>query len=256
MSTMQAQHGHSAACCNIPPIISKDYKIKGKYETIGGVKTYVTGPSDAKTAIFVVMDIFGFFNQTLQGCDILATSDKDHQYQVFMPDFFDGKPLDISLYPPTDEDKQKKVGEFFQTTGAPPAAAEKIPGLVKDFEKYNPSIKSWGVVGYCWGSKVISITCAAGGVPWKAIAVAHPAMVDPADAQHIKVPYCMLPSQEEDKETVEKFQAALTVPSTFEFFPDQIHGFMAARSDLEDPKVKKEYERGYGIWLDHMAKYL
>jgi hypothetical protein len=40
---------------------------------------------DAKSALLVVYDIFGFFPQTLQGADILAHSDKDHQYQVFMP---------------------------------------------------------------------------------------------------------------------------------------------------------------------------
>ena len=34
-----AQHGHSAACCSIPPIISKGYEAKGKYETLGGTKT-------------------------------------------------------------------------------------------------------------------------------------------------------------------------------------------------------------------------
>lgn len=38
-STMEAQHGHSAACCNIPPVVSKGYEHKGKYETIGGLKT-------------------------------------------------------------------------------------------------------------------------------------------------------------------------------------------------------------------------
>lgn len=39
MSTMPAQHGHSAACCNIPPVIAKDYPIKGKYEEFGGLKS-------------------------------------------------------------------------------------------------------------------------------------------------------------------------------------------------------------------------
>lgn len=56
----------------------------------------VTGPSDATAAILFVFDIFGYFPQTLQGADILSTSDKHHQYQVFMPDFFDGQPVDIS----------------------------------------------------------------------------------------------------------------------------------------------------------------
>lgn len=39
MSAMPASHGHSAACCNIPPIVSKGYKPKGSYEEIGGYKT-------------------------------------------------------------------------------------------------------------------------------------------------------------------------------------------------------------------------
>jgi hypothetical protein len=57
----------------------------------------VTGPSDTSKAILYIMDIFGFFPQSIQGADILATSDKHRQYQVFMPDFFDGKPCDIKM---------------------------------------------------------------------------------------------------------------------------------------------------------------
>lgn len=58
----------------------------------------MSGPANASKALFFVFDIFGYFPQSLQGADILATSDKDHNYQVFMPDFFDGKPADISWY--------------------------------------------------------------------------------------------------------------------------------------------------------------
>ena len=36
--------GHSAACCNIPPVISKGYSEKGKYETINGLKTCDLAP--------------------------------------------------------------------------------------------------------------------------------------------------------------------------------------------------------------------
>ena len=39
MSTMPATHGHNEACCNIPPVIAKDYEHKGSYEQIGGKKT-------------------------------------------------------------------------------------------------------------------------------------------------------------------------------------------------------------------------
>jgi hypothetical protein len=91
---------HSAACCSVPPVVAKDYSPKGKYITVDGLKTYATGPSDAKKAILIVYDIFGFFPQTIQGADVLATGDKENQYQVFMPDFFEGSPADISWYPP------------------------------------------------------------------------------------------------------------------------------------------------------------
>lgn len=35
---MEGIDGHSAACCNIPPVISKDYARKEKYETVAGLK--------------------------------------------------------------------------------------------------------------------------------------------------------------------------------------------------------------------------
>jgi hypothetical protein len=82
LTTMSTQ---SKACCTVPPVVTEGYKEKGEWITINGMKTYATGPKDAKSALLVVYDIFGFFPQTLQGADILAHSDKDHQYQVFMP---------------------------------------------------------------------------------------------------------------------------------------------------------------------------
>jgi hypothetical protein len=35
--------------------------------------------------------------------------------------------------------------------------------------------------------------------------------------------------------------SGLKVPKYVETFPTQIHGWMAARSDLENPEVRKEY---------------
>lgn len=112
-----------------------------------------TGPKDAKQGILVVFDIFGFFNQTLQGADILAYTDKDHPYQVFMPDFFEGSPADISWYPPDNEEKGKKLGEFFETKAAPPKTLPRIPKIVEELSK-SKGIEKWAILGYCWGGKV------------------------------------------------------------------------------------------------------
>ena len=45
----------------------------------------------------MVYDIFGYFEQTLQGADILSTSDDNQKYKVFMPDLFHGKPCPIEM---------------------------------------------------------------------------------------------------------------------------------------------------------------
>jgi len=251
-----AMHGHSAACCSIPPIVSKGYEQKGKYETIGGLKTYVTGPANASKALLYVYDIFGYFPQSLQGADILSTSDKDHTYQVFMPDWFEGKPADISWYPPDNDEKGKALGNFFQTTGAPPATAAKVPNILKEIEAKYSNIATWGIVGFCWGGKIVSLTTSTDSTPFKAAAECHPAMVDPSEAEKIKIPLCMLASKDEPEEDVKKFEANLKGEKHVETFGDQIHGWMAARSDLEDERVKNEYERGYQTLLHFFAKHL
>jgi hypothetical protein len=70
-------------------------------------------------------------------------------------------------------------------------------------------------------------------------------MIDPSDAGKIKIPLALLASKDEDADAVAEFEKALTVNNHVEIFKDQIHGWMAARSDLSDPRVKEEYIRGY-----------
>jgi len=79
----------------VPPITGDNYKEKGSYTTVDGLKTYVTGDGKSKTGILVVYDIFGYFPQTLQGADIIASGDKENPYQVFMP----GRPRHTTMIP-------------------------------------------------------------------------------------------------------------------------------------------------------------
>ena len=83
-------------------------------------------------------------------------------------------------------------------------------------------------------------------------------MVDPADADGLAVPTIMLASGDEPVDDVRKFEDALKgAPAKHvEIFADQIHGWMAARSDLSDEKVRKEYERGYKTLLEFFGKNL
>jgi len=238
----------SKACCTVPPVVSEGYNAKGDYTTIEGMKTYITGPKNAKSAILVVYDIFGFFSQTLQGADILAHADKEHQYQVVMPDFFHGHPADISWYPPDTKEKGEKLGQFFQTSAAPPKTLERIPKVLEQVQSQRPDIKEWGIVGFCWGGKIANLMSKE-GTPFKAAAACHPAMVDANDAAEITIPFAMLPSKDEPKEDVEKWQQKIKTKNIVEWWPNQVHGFMAARGDLKDEAVKKDYEKAYQLLL-------
>lgn len=246
---------HSAACCTVPPVVSKGYEPKGKYVEVDGLKTYHTGSSSAKHGIFVIYDIFGYFPQTLQGADILAYGDKEKQYQVFMPDLFEGNPADITWYPPDTPEKGKKLGEFFSGIAAPPKHVKRVPELVAAIKKEYSGLESFAVIGYCWGGKIVNLVSQE-GTPFKAAAAIHPAMVDPADAPKVTIPIAVLPSGDEDKEAVTGYEKALKVENVVEWFPTQIHGWMAARSNLEDDEVKKEYERGYKLLLDFFHKHV
>ncbi|KAI2472703.1 Alpha/Beta hydrolase protein [Annulohypoxylon bovei var. microspora] len=255
MSTMPASHGHNEACCNIPPVVSEGYVAKGLYQELGSYKTYVTGPADAEKGIIVIYDIFGFFEQTLQGADILATGKKSQQHKVFIPDWFKGKPCPIEWFPPDTEEKQKNVGGFFSDPEhAPHTVAAKLPEYFKAVQASNPSIKSWGILGYCWGGKVASLVTSGESNLFQIAAAAHPAMVDPAEADGIKVPFVLLASGEEPADAIKEFESKLKVPNHVETFGDQVHGFMAARADLSDPRVKAEYTRGYQTILDFFGK--
>lgn len=164
--------------------------------------------------------------------------------------------IPTNRYPPDTPEKSEALKKFFSTTGAPPKTAAKIPGVVKDVEKQYPTIKTWGIIGFCWGGKIVSLVNSTSDTAFKAGVECHPAMVDPADAEKITVPLCLLASRDEDAEAVKKFAANLKVPKYIETFSDQIHGFMAARADLEDARVKQEYERGYKTVLGFFAKHL
>ena len=222
----EGMHGHSAACCTVPPVTANNSPpAKGAWTEADGLKTYVTGQPEGKEAILYIYDIFGFWPQTLQGADILG-----QRYKVFMPDWFEGKPADIAWYPPDTKEKGEKLGNFFQTTGAPPKTVERVPKVLEALKKMpeNSAITKWAIVGMCWGGKVVAFTTQA-GTEFKVAASCHPAMVDPNDAKNAAVPTVMLPSKDEPKDDVAAWEKEMKQKHLVKWYPDQVHGFLAAR---------------------------
>jgi dienelactone hydrolase len=204
-------------------------------------------------------DIFGFFPQTIQGADILATSGPDREYRVFMPDFFEGSPADISWYPPQTEEHRQNLANFFQTKAVPSKLLSKIPDIKASANLLAPGgagFKKWAILGYCFGGKVATLAVGKDNLGFQAAVQCHPAMVDPNDAEQVTVPMALLASGDEPAEEVKAYQDSLKVPNHVETFPTQIHGWMAARANLDDPEVRKEYERGYGTVLKFLHMHL
>lgn len=83
-----------------------------------------------------------------------------------------------------------------------------------------------------------------------------PARIDPKDAEQCTIPFTTLASKDENADEVKAFHKALPTQNIMHIFGDQIHGWMSARADLKDEKVKSEYERGYQIALDFFGEYL
>lgn len=79
-------------------------------------------------------------------------------------------------------------------------------------------------------------------------------MIDPTGADKISVPYILLASSEDPPDAVTAFESKLKVPHHVETFADQVHGWMAARGDLSNTRVKEEYARGYKTLLDFFGK--
>lgn len=236
--------------------MSKGYQTKGGYQTINGLKTYVTGPESATKAIPVVYDIFGFFDQAIQGVDILAISN-GQKYRAFMPNFLEGHPAAISQYPPTTDEHKQLLSNFFSTKAVPPKTLSKIPHTVAEANKLAPggAFSSWSILGFCWGGKIAALSVGADNKLFKAAAQAHPAMVDLNDATSVNLPFAMLASKGGPANHVSSFMTNLQVLNHVETFSTQAHGWMAPCSDLEDPEVRKEYERGHKTVLEFFHQH-
>lgn len=189
----------------------------------------------------------------IQGADILAYgSEESHQYQVFVPDFLRGQYADHSWFPPDTAEKGQALGAYFQGPANPAKALGEIPSVIKEAtSKSNGTITKWAGLGLCWGGKIVTLNSGSSS-PFAAVVSAHPAMVDPADAENISIPFALLASKDEDAAAVKGFADGLKVPKLIETFGDMPHGWMAARGDLSDAKVKEEFKRGYETTLEFL----
>jgi hypothetical protein len=127
----------------------------------------VTGPDTAKRGIFLFYDVFGLYIQALKGADILAFDsnqlpDNAGPFKVFMPDFWGDHPQDMANFPPKTPKQLEAIVAFMTGPGDPAKTMPLVEPLFEAFQKENPQIESWALLGFCWGAKLVSFLPCAG----------------------------------------------------------------------------------------------
>ncbi|KAF7437194.1 hypothetical protein PC9H_004030 [Pleurotus ostreatus] len=250
-------HNTNKACCSIPPVIDHDYTPKGKFTSHGDFqKVYVTGPDESDNAIVCVFDIFGFFPQTQQGADIIATALKT---KVYMPDFFEpDSAFPIDGFPPKSDADKQALQDFFGGPANPQRTKEKLEAFGKLLK--NDGAKRLGVYGFCWGGKVVVISSGE-GTPFDASSIVHPAMLSADDASKLTVPLAIYISQDEP---VDEYTKIVDILSKKPFsaqcdsknYDYMFHGWAAARGNLKNEDNRKAYEEVYGKLVNYFQNTL
>ncbi|KAJ7293185.1 hypothetical protein C8J57DRAFT_1429069 [Mycena rebaudengoi] len=256
MSTASGHiHNTNAACCTIPPVHSS-YTPKGTFKSVGDfTKVYVTG-GPSQTAIVCVYDIFGYFPQTQQGADIIAST---LNTTVYMPDFFEpNDPFPVENFPPTTDEGKRALQDFFAGTANPSAAVKKLSAFGQSLK--TGGAKKVAAYGFCWGGKVV-ISAGGDSTPFESVSIVHPAMLSADDAAKLTVPLGVYISNDEPvDEYIKVLQAVAKKPfatkNDNKYYANMFHGWAAARADLKVQNNKEEYEDLYARLAAFFAKTL
>jgi len=114
------------------------------------------------------------------------------------------------------------MGKMFGPAGVAEASVLSDKLLQVAAELKGGSVEKLGMLGYCWGGKIVSLT-AKEGTPFVVAGQVHPSAMAPDDAPPITIPIIVLASQDESVETVKKFGEGLKVPHFIDFYSKAPH---------------------------------
>ncbi|ORX47056.1 alpha/beta-hydrolase [Hesseltinella vesiculosa] len=183
------------ACCTVKPVES-DYEPVGALVQIDDYSAYVVGPEEAKKAIIVLYDIFGFHANTKQFCDALA---RERDYKVVMPDFFMGDYFSQDHVPSGHGFLVNSINwvRLISYIIGHATFSKTEPCLDKTYAWLkNQGHDTVGLVGFCWGGKR-SIEYAAKHDFVVGAALIHPSMMTLGDFKMAKSPLLLIPTKDE-----------------------------------------------------------
>ncbi|BFG43210.1 hypothetical protein CerSpe_294840 [Prunus speciosa] len=217
-------------CCENPPTLSSSSGA-GSVTEIGGLKAYVSGPSDSRQAILLISDVYGFEAPNLRKlADKIASAAGFH---VVVPDFFYGDP-----YVPDNAERPVSVWIQSHGTGKGFEDAKPIIAALR-----NKGVSKIGAAGFCWGAKVVVELAKSDYI--QAAVLLHPSLVTVDDIKEIKAPIAIL-GAEFDKisppELLKKYEEVLStkpeVNGYVKIFPGVPHGWTVRYKEEDEAAVK------------------
>ncbi|WJX90484.1 carboxymethylenebutenolidase [Trifolium repens] len=233
-------------CCSNAPILNPNYGA-GHVEKLGGLDTYVTGPSNSNLAILMVSEIFGFEAPNLRK---LADKVAATGYYVVVPDFLHGDPF-------TPENANRPLPIWLKDH-QPNEAFEDAKPVIEALK--HKGVLSIGAASFCWGAKVVVELAKSRLI--EAAVLLHPSFITLDDIKGISIPIAVL-GAEIDKycppELLKQFEQFLTAElgddCYVKLFPQVSHGW-TIRYNIEDAMAVKSADESHRILLEWFAKHV
>uniref|UniRef100_A0A0A9DDU6 Dienelactone hydrolase domain-containing protein n=1 Tax=Arundo donax TaxID=35708 RepID=A0A0A9DDU6_ARUDO len=237
----------SSQCCENPPALNPAGGEGKVVDSFSGLKAYLAGSDDAKAAVVLISDVFGFEAPNLRKiADKVASSG----FFVVVPDFMHGDP-----YAP--ENAERPIQEWLKLHAPEKGFEEAKPVIAALKEK---GVSTVGAAGYCWGAKVVVELAKAHEI--QAAVLCHPSFVTVDDIKEVKCPISIL-GAEIDKmsppELVKQFEQVLSensgVAHFVKIFPGVAHGWTVRYSN-DDAAAVKSAEEALADKIDWFNKNL
>ncbi|KAF8765699.1 hypothetical protein HU200_008200 [Digitaria exilis] len=236
----------SSQCCDNPPALNPNAGEGKVVDGFGGLKAYLTGSDDAKAAVILISDVFGFEAPNLRKiADKVALSG----YFVVLPDFLHGDPY---------KHENAEFIPVWMKSHTPGKAFEEAKPIIATLK--DKGVCSVGAAGYCWGAKVAVELSKAYLI--EAAVLLHPTFVTVDDMTEVRCPISVL-GAEIDKisppELVKQFEKVLLENSAVGhfvmIFPGAKHGW-SVRYRHDDAVAVKRAEEVLTDMIGWFNKYL
>ncbi|XP_050216508.1 endo-1,3;1,4-beta-D-glucanase-like [Mercurialis annua] len=233
-------------CCDNPPTLNRASG-SGHVEELGGLDSYVTGPSDSNSAILLVSDVFGYEAPNLRK---LADKVAADGFCVVVPDFIRGDP-----YAPDDKERPIQVWLKDHEPVKGSEDAKKVIAALK-----SRGISAVGAAGFCWGGMVVVKLASSDDI--QAAVILHPGWITADEINAVRVPTAILGAETDQispPEQMKQFGEILAAKPEFEsyvkIFDGAVHGWTLRYNDDEDSAIKKA-EEAHSDLLNWFTKFV